>query len=76
MAAIVCCIGKDLVAPDELIAFEPRLPYFAVPLSRIRDELRRPRAARFKFKLRDRGITERPGIAAPAGGAAMQAEDA
>lgn len=61
MAAIVLHPGKD-VAPAELIAFcEPRLPYFAVPrYLEFMTELPVTESGKVqKYKLRDRGITDK-----------------
>jgi crotonobetaine/carnitine-CoA ligase len=61
MAAIILHPGRD-VAPTELIAFcEPRLPYFAVPryLEFMRELPATESGKVQKYKLRERGITDR-----------------
>jgi crotonobetaine/carnitine-CoA ligase len=61
MAAIILHPGWEL-APAELIAFcEPRLPYFAVPrYLEFMTELPATESGKVqKFKLRDRGITDK-----------------
>jgi crotonobetaine/carnitine-CoA ligase len=61
MAAVILHLGQQLTE-SELVAFcEPRLPYFAVPrYLEFMNELPSTESGKVqKYKLRERGVTER-----------------